>query len=390
MLNDLYQSLNPIAFFIGPFAVRWYGLSYIIGFILAAILARHVAKRWQIKFSWDALLTLLIACMLGAILGARLGYVLIYGNGYYFSHPLDIPNLALGGLSFHGGLIGLAIGVLVASRVLKMPFMTLGDICSICTPLVICLVRIANFINGELWGAVTTLPWGVVFASGGPLPRHPSQLYEAFLEGLVLLAILYLLARRRPPLPRGSYFGVFLIGYGVFRIAMEFVRQPDVQLGYLLGTNWVTMGMLLSLPMVIGGVIFLLYSLKRQAPQAGLDWLLTRTTALAEAGDTAATAGLAGDTTGVAGEDGDTAGEAGEADETTEVAEEAKVATAGQSSKKTTVSVPPGIAQATKSGNNSTDNPAPVDRSAGQDHPTGSDSPASPDGSTDHPAQLAD
>jgi len=272
MLNDIYHSIDSIAFQIGPFTVQWYGLSYIASFFLAALLVMRIAKIWRIEVTWDAMLTLLIACMLGAIIGGRLGFVFFYGKGYYFQHPDQILATYKGGMSFHGGMIGLGIGLAVASRILKVPLLTLGDLSAIGSTIGLGLVRVANFINGELWGSVTDLPWGVVFDNAGPLPRHPSQLYEAFLEGLVLLLILYRLAKRYPPLPRGSYFSVFLIGYGVFRIAIEFIRQPDVQLGYLLGTGWVTMGMLLSTPMVIGGIILLIYSLKRGDPQVGLMW----------------------------------------------------------------------------------------------------------------------
>ena len=273
MLDEIYQKLDPVAFSAGPFVVTWYGLGYVVGFVLGAVLGRHLVKRWKIELSWDAILTALIACMLGAVLGARIGYVLIYHPAYYFSNPAQIIAFPWSGMSFHGGMTGLAIGLVVASRMLKVPLLTLGDLASICCTIGLGLVRVANFINGELWGSVTDVSWGVVFATGGPLPRHPTQLYEAFLEGLVLLAILYTLARRDPPLPRGSYFATFLMCYGVFRIGVEFVRQPDAQLGYLLGTDWVTMGMLLSVPMVIGGLVLLFYSLNRNAPQMGMELL---------------------------------------------------------------------------------------------------------------------
>jgi len=143
----------------------------------------------------------------------------------------------------------------------------MADISAICAPIGLGLVRFTNFINGELWGSVTDLPWGVVFDGAGPLPRHPTQLYEAFLEGVVLLAVLYLLARRKPPLYQGTYAGLFLVGYAVFRIAVEFVRQPDSQVGYLFNTDWITMGMLLSLPMVIAGAGFLVYASYFKLPQ---------------------------------------------------------------------------------------------------------------------------
>jgi phosphatidylglycerol:prolipoprotein diacylglycerol transferase len=176
-----------------------------------------------------------------------------------------------------------------------MPFLTLADLIVIAAPVGIFLVRIANFINGELWGAVTDLPWGVVFASGGDLLRHPTQLYEAALEGVVILAILLVLAYRRPPLPRGSFLGLFLILYSVFRIAVEFVRQPDVQLGYLAG-DWLTMGMLLSLPMAVAGVCVLLYAVKNKHPQQGpailaLSELTTAKSSEADAGSAPDAAG---------------------------------------------------------------------------------------------------
>ena len=269
MLDTLYHSLSPVAFSLGPFVVRWYGLGYSLGFILAGFLLMRICKRWEIKFTLDSLLTLLIACMFGTILGARFGYVLFYGDGYYYSHPAEIFAFTQGGMSFHGGITGFAIGVLITSRITKMPFLTLGDLCAICAPIGLGLVRCANFINGELWGSTTDLPWGVVFDGAGPLPRHPTQLYEAFLEGVVLLVVLYLLARRKPPLPRGSFLGIFLIGYGIFRIAVEFIRQPDVQLGYLFNTSWITMGMVLSVPMLLIGAVLLYYARKYQRPQEG-------------------------------------------------------------------------------------------------------------------------
>jgi phosphatidylglycerol:prolipoprotein diacylglycerol transferase len=272
MLNDIYHSIDETVFSIGPFTVRWYGLGYVVGFLLGALLVRHLAKRWKIEVTWDALLTLLIACMLGAIVGGRVGYILFYGSGYYFANPIQILAFSRGGMSFHGGMIGLGLGLVVSARILKIPLLTIGDLAAISSTIGLGLVRVANFINGELWGSVTDLPWGVIFDSGGPLPRHPTQLYEAFLEGVVLLCILYMLARRKQPLPRGSYFGVFLIGYGVFRIAVEFIRQPDIQVGYLFDTTWITMGMMLSIPMVIGGIILLVFAMRWKLPQIGMEW----------------------------------------------------------------------------------------------------------------------
>jgi phosphatidylglycerol:prolipoprotein diacylglycerol transferase len=271
MLDQIYHSIDPIAFSFGSFAVRWYGLGYLFGFLFAGILAMHICRRWKVRLESDALLTIIIACMIGTILGGRLGYVLFYGEGYYFAHPLEIFAFSNGGMSFHGGLIGFAIGLIIAARIIRFPVLSLGDVAAICVPIGLGLVRCTNFINGELWGAQTTVPWGVVFddTGGGLLPRHPTQLYEAFFEGLVLLVILYLLARRRPPLPQGTYFGIFLIGYAVFRIAIEFVRQPDAHIGYLFGTGWITMGMMLSLPMILVGAGWLVYAMRTKRPQAG-------------------------------------------------------------------------------------------------------------------------
>lgn len=267
LLNEIYQVIDPIAFSIGPFVVRWYGLGYIIGILAGGFMLVQVAKRWKIHFTLDALLTLFIAATLGIILGARLGYILFYGEGYYFENPSAI--FAFEGMSFHGGVIGMAVAVLITSRIIKMPFFSLGDLVVIVAPIGIFLVRIANFINGELWGAPTDLPWGVEFETGGGIARHPTQLYEALLEGLVIGIVLMLLARRKPPLPRASYMGVFFILYGVFRIAVEFVRQPDAHIGYLAG-DWLTMGMVLSLPLLLIGVALLVYAVKTKHLQQGM------------------------------------------------------------------------------------------------------------------------
>jgi len=269
LLDDLYHLIDPIAFWIGPFAVRWYGLGYIVGILVGGLLFMYLAKRWKIRFTYDALLTLYIASVLGIIIGARVGYILFYGAGYYFENPGEILTTSISGMSFHGGVMGMAIALFIVSRVYKMPLTSLADLVLIVAPIGIFLVRCANFINGELWGAPTDLPWGVTFEGGGGIARHPTQLYEALFEGVVLFIVMMLLARRRPPLPRGSYFGVFFILYGIFRIAVEFVRQPDVQIGYLAG-DWLTMGMVLSLPMVLIGIAMLIYAAKTRLPQVGL------------------------------------------------------------------------------------------------------------------------
>ena len=269
MLNEIYQQLDPIAFSLGPFSVRWYGLAYVLGFACCILIIHLVAKRWKINLDVDSLLTVAVCVIFGVILGARLGYVLFYGDGYYFEHPLEILAFSKGGMSFHGGLCGAVLGGYIASRFIHMPFLSLADLGAIAAPIGLFFGRCANFINGELWGAHTDAAWGVVFGgSAGLLPRHPTQLYEAFLEGIVLLIVLYLLSRKTPPLPQGSFLGFFLCLYGVFRFLIEFVRQPDAQLGYLWG-DWFTMGQLLSVPLVLAGIALLVFAYKKRLSQEG-------------------------------------------------------------------------------------------------------------------------
>jgi phosphatidylglycerol:prolipoprotein diacylglycerol transferase len=270
MLNDIYQALDPTAFSIGPFAVRWYGLGYILGVIIGGIVILKVAKRWRIEVSIDSLMTLLIAAILGIIIGGRLGYCLFYDAGKYLANPLEILAVNNGGMSFHGGVIGMLIAIFATSKITKIPFATIADLVVIAAPIGIFLVRVANFINGELWGAVDqSLPWGVVFDGAGALPRHPTQLYEALLEGVLMFVVLFAMSRKVPPWSQGTFVGVFLTLYGIFRITIEFVRQPDVQIGYLFG-NWFTMGMLLSVPLLIAGIGLLVYAHKTKKSQVGL------------------------------------------------------------------------------------------------------------------------
>ena len=269
MLNEIYQNLDPVAFSLGPLVVRWYGLAYVLGFALAAFVIYRVAKRWRLGMTEDDLLTLMVCAIIGVVLGARAGYVLFYGDGYYFAHPLEIFAFNQGGMSFHGGLAGLLAGGAVAARLTEIPFLTLADLGAIAAPLGLFFGRCANFVNGELWGAPTDWPIGVVFGgAAGMMPRHPSQLYEAVLEGLVIFCVLFALSRKMPPRPRGTFVGAFLLLYGVFRFLIEFVREPDVQLGYLWG-GWLTMGQVLSAPLVIAGVAMLVYAAKRKLPQEG-------------------------------------------------------------------------------------------------------------------------
>ena len=269
MLNDIYQGLDPIAFSLGPLVVRWYGLAYVLGFVCAAAIIYFVAKRWKLGMSEDNLLTLMVCAIVGVVLGARIGYVLFYGDGYYLSHPLEILAFNQGGMSFHGGLVGLLVGGAVAARMTRIPFLTLADLGSIAAPIGLFFGRCANFVNGELWGAPTDGPLGVVFGgAAGMMPRHPSQLYEAVLEGLVIFCVLFALSRKRPPRPQGTFLGAFLALYGIFRFIIEFVREPDVQLGYLWG-GWLTMGQVLSAPLIVAGIALLIYAARRRHPQDG-------------------------------------------------------------------------------------------------------------------------
>lgn len=269
MLNDIYQGLDPIAFSLGPLVVRWYGLAYVLGFVCAAAIIYFVAKRWKLGMSEDNLLTLMVCAIVGVVLGARIGYVLFYGDGYYLSHPLEILAFNQGGMSFHGGLVGLLIGGAVAARMTRIPFLTLADLGSIAAPIGLFFGRCANFVNGELWGAPTDGPLGVVFGgAAGMMPRHPSQLYEAVLEGIVIFCVLFTLSRKRPPRPQGTFLGAFLVLYGIFRFLIEFVREPDVQLGYLWG-GWLTMGQVLSAPLIVAGIALLIYAARTRHPQAG-------------------------------------------------------------------------------------------------------------------------
>ena len=178
-----FPAIDPIAFQVGPFAVRWYGIAYLLGFLGAYLVMRWLIGRWKLNISDDDLLTIILAAVVGVVVGGRLGYVLFYGDGYYWSHPAQILALWDGGMSFHGGLAGILLAAAVVAATMRIPWLTLCDLGSVGAPIGLFFGRIANFVNQELWGRVTTVPWGVVFPGAGPAPRHPSQLYEALLEG---------------------------------------------------------------------------------------------------------------------------------------------------------------------------------------------------------------
>ena len=270
MLDNLYQMLDPIAVQIGPLQIRWYGLAYVAGFICAFLILGNLSKRWRVRINEDAFFVIVFSVILGVIIGGRAGYVLFYGDGYYLQHPEKILAFNEGGMSFHGGLIGVLVGGYIASRITHIPFLTLADMGAVGAAIGLFFGRCANFVNGELWGAPTDLPWGVVFGgAAGTMPRHPSQLYEALLEGVVIFCVLFALSRKNPPRPRGTFIGLFLVMYGVFRFLVEFVREPDVQLGCLWG-GWLTMGQVLSVPLIVAGVALLIYAVTMKLPQKGL------------------------------------------------------------------------------------------------------------------------
>ncbi|MDG5466756.1 prolipoprotein diacylglyceryl transferase [Deltaproteobacteria bacterium IMCC39524] len=250
-----FPQIDPIIFQIGPLAIRWYGMMYLLGFGAAYLLITHLSRMRNLALSKEGVSDLLFYGVIGVVLGGRLGYVLFYNPGQYLSKPLEVFAVWQGGMSFHGGLLGVVLAAVFFCWRRQLPMLLAGDILVTSSTIGLGLGRVGNFINGELWGRVTDLPWGMVFPGGGQLPRHPSQLYEAFLEGLVLFLILYLLHRRK--VKEGVPFFCFFIGYGLFRFLVEFVRQPDAHLGFLWGGA--TMGQLLSLPMILFGLCGLIY-----------------------------------------------------------------------------------------------------------------------------------
>ncbi|MFA5516071.1 MAG: prolipoprotein diacylglyceryl transferase [Desulfuromonadales bacterium] len=256
-----FPQIDPVIVRIGPLAVRWYGVMYLLGFAASYFIIRNLARLRNLPLTRDRLADLLFYAVLGVILGGRLGYVLFYNFSFFMSHPLQIFAVWEGGMSFHGGLLGVVLASLLYCLRFKLPVLLTGDIVVTAAPIGLGLGRLGNFINGELYGRVTDVPWGVVFPGGGPLPRHPSQLYEAVLEGLVLFVFLWVLHQRK--VSTGIPFFCFFLLYGVFRFSVEFFRQPDAHLGFLWGGA--TMGQLLSLPMILFGVAGLIGRWRREA-----------------------------------------------------------------------------------------------------------------------------
>lgn len=248
-----FPMIDPVLVEIGPFAIRWYALAYIAGIVLGWLLARRLVALPPAVASREQLDDYVTWATLGIILGGRLGYVLFYRPGHFLAHPAEILAVWQGGMSFHGGMLGVILATLLFCRRQGIDPLGFGDRIAPVVPIGLLFGRLANFINGELWGRVTDLPWGMVFPTGGPEPRHPSQLYQASLEGAVLLALLLVLVRR-PAIRarRGFLTGAFLAGYAVARLVGEVFRQPDAHLGFLFAG--ITMGQLLSLPMLGAGL----------------------------------------------------------------------------------------------------------------------------------------
>jgi phosphatidylglycerol:prolipoprotein diacylglycerol transferase len=256
----VHPQFDPVALQIGPLAIRWYGLMYLVGFVLFAALGKHRARQ-RVHAGWHPrdVDDMLLYGVFGVILGGRLGYVLFYKPLYYFAHPLEIASVWQGGMSFHGGLVGVLVALLLFSRTRHKRWLDVTDFVAPLVPLGLAAGRLGNFINGELWGRVTDVPWGMVFPPAGPAPRHPSQLYQFALEGVLLFFLLWFYTRR--PRPLGAPSGLFLVGYGTFRFIAEYAREPDGFLGYLaLG---LTMGQWLSLPMVAIGVAMIVSAYRR-------------------------------------------------------------------------------------------------------------------------------
>ena len=267
-----FPAFDPVLVSIGPFSIRWYALAYIAGILLGWLYARALIRAEDLWAGRPALTLedfddFVLWVTLGIILGGRIGYVLFYNLPYYTAHPLEVFELWNGGMSFHGGFLGCVAAVMLFGWKRNVSILSLGDLTCAAAPIGLFLGRLANFINGELWGRVTDVPWAMVFPDrdAGPLPRHPSQIYEATLEGLVLFTLLYILIRRGALKRPGLILGAFALLYALARSFCEFFREPDKQLGFLWGN--MTMGMLLSIPLALAGIVLIVQAMRRQPRQ---------------------------------------------------------------------------------------------------------------------------
>jgi phosphatidylglycerol:prolipoprotein diacylglycerol transferase len=256
-----FPQIDPIALQIGPLAVRWYALAYIAGIVLGWQYALKLCREMPKLVTPQQMDDFIVWLTLGIILGGRVGYVLFYNPMHFLQNPGEILQLWHGGMSFHGGLGGVLLAMYLFARKRGIRFFALADVVAVCVPFGLFFGRLANFVNGELFGRASDVPWAMVFPHGGPLPRHPSQLYEAALEGVVLFAVLWLLMRMGARDKPGIISGAFLVGYGLARFLVEFAREPDAQLGYL--SFGLTMGQYLTLPMLAFGAALIVWAKRR-------------------------------------------------------------------------------------------------------------------------------
>lgn len=250
-----YPNIDPVIFSVGMFKVHWYAMMYLLGFLFAWLLARYRTKRYHLNWTDEQISDLIFYASVGVILGGRIGYMLFYDMPGWLGHLLDVFKVWQGGMSFHGGFLGVFCALWFFGRKYKKPFWEITDFMAPLVPIGLAFGRVGNFINGELWGRPTDIPdWGMIFPYVDMQPRHPSQLYECFFEGIVLFIIMWLFTAK--PRPVRATSGVFLVGYGCFRFILEFFREPDVGLGFI-WHDWLTMGQLLSIPMVLAGIFFI-------------------------------------------------------------------------------------------------------------------------------------
>jgi phosphatidylglycerol:prolipoprotein diacylglycerol transferase len=258
-----YPNFDPVAVRLGPVAIHWYGLMYLLGFGGCWWLGTVRARMPHVNWAKERVGDLLFYVALGVILGGRIGYTLFYNPAGFMRDPLVLLRIWEGGMSFHGGLLGVVVAMALFARNFQMKFWDVADFSSVIVPFGLLTGRLGNFINGELWGKPTDLPWGMVFPHAGPEPRHPSMLYEAGLEGVAMLAVLWWFGRK--PRPRMAISGLFAILYATFRCIVETVRLPDAHIGYL-AFGWLTMGMVLSIPLFLLGVVLLTLAYRRAEP----------------------------------------------------------------------------------------------------------------------------
>jgi phosphatidylglycerol:prolipoprotein diacylglycerol transferase len=259
-----YPNVDPVFLRLGPLQFRWYGLMYLLGLTAAYFVIKSRATAQKVPLTKDQLYDMIVYAAIGIFAGGRLGYTLFYNFSYYIQNPAKIIAVWEGGMSFHGGLLGTIIALWLFSRRRGIPALTVADLAAGTTPIGLGLGRIGNFINGELYGRATDVDWCMVFPGGGPECRHPSQLYEAALEGGLLFLLLAVISRIRTP--PGTVFWSFIVGYGVCRMVVEFFREPDLHLGFILGPF--SMGQLLSLPMVLIGAFMLAWGFRQPAQKA--------------------------------------------------------------------------------------------------------------------------